>query len=434
MRWCWLVLFAALCAGCGEAPPVRNVVLVVFEGMRADRLSAYGYPERTSPHLDELAEQGVLFESVVSNSSWTLPAMAGLFSGDPPTRHSFDARLKHSLVETIRSAGIRTAAFVEGGEVSERLGFAQGFDSFHDVSQEDGQASIEETFDRANTWLRENAGERFFLLVQSDENQPPYGRRDYTQGLEAGALGQAFEASDATQIRQGLLDFGATERNWLSALYNGSIAASDRQVGKLLGTLAELGLRDDTAVVVTSNHGQNLGGRDPEWPGSQGYDLYDESLLVPLVLHDPSRSDPVKRVTTQVRTIDILHTVIDLLGLPPAAGRTGKSLVPVMAGTESAHRPAWAMVPNSKRSDHRKRFAIRTGTHKLIMTPGARGQLVLELYDLGSDPGERGNLSREQTPERTKLFQALIQTRDDLRRRGLAQYRLDTPRETPATK
>ena len=434
MRWPWLLVAAALWMGCAEAPPPRNLVLIVFDGMRADRLSAYGYPDQTSPHLDELAEQGVLFESAVSNSSWTLPAMVGLFSGDLPTRHSFDGRLKRSLVETIRSAGIRTAAFVEGGLVSDRFGFSRGFDSFHDGRQGDGQASIEETFAKADAWLRQNAGERFFLLVHSTETQPPYARRDYTRGLESGGLGERFEAADAAKIRQGLLDFGSTERSWLGGLYNGGVAASDRQVGKLLQTLGELDIRDETAVVVTSDHGQNLGGRDPEWPGSQGFDLYDESLLVPLILLDPSRDYAVKRVTTQVRTIDTLHTVIDLLGLPPSEGRIGRSLVPVMEGTESTQRLAWATVPSSKYFDHPKRFALRTGSHKLIMTPSRRGQLLFELYDLGSDPGERGNLGQEQTPERTRLFKTLINVRDDLRRRGLAQYRLDAASEAPATK
>ncbi len=430
MRWLWILIASVAWTGCSEAPPPRNVVLIVLDTMRADRLSSYGYPVQTSPNLDALAEEGVLFEIAVSNASWTLPAMAGLFAGDFPTREVFGPRLKRSLVETIRSAGIRTAAFVEGGFVSEHFGFERGFDHFHDGARGDSKVSIEETFGSAATWLRQNHTERFYLLLHTYEPHTPYTRQDYTGGLDRGRLGETFETLDAGKIRMGQLEFGATERTWVRALYDGGITASDRHVGQLLDILKELGIRDQTAVVVTSDHGEDIGGRDPERPGLHGHDLYDESLLVPLIIQVPSRDYEVKRVTTQVRTIDTMHTIVDLLGLPPTQAVLGRTLVPLMDGTEATHRIAWSTVPRSEYLDHPRRFALRNGTHKLIMTPLSRG-IHLELYDLASDPGERANTAQEDPELRTRLFKALIKLRDGLRRIGPAHYRLDGTNDAP---
>ena len=431
MRWLSILIASIAWLGCSEAPPPRNLVLIVLDTTRADRLSSYGYPVQTSPNLDALAEEGVLFETVVSNASWTLPSMTGLFAGDYPTRPIFDIRLKQSLVETIRSAGIRTAAFVEGDFVSQRFGFELGFDRFHDSTQGDSNASIEQTFGNATAWLRDNHSERFFVVVHTDEPGTPYSRRDYTAGLDSGLLSETFEPLDAAKIRAGQLAFGPTERTWVRALYDGGITASDRNVGRLIETLEQLGIRDQTAVVVTSDHGEDIGGREPELPGTHGHDLYDESLLVPLIIHDPSRDYPVKRITTQVRTIDTMHTIVDLLGLSPTEGLLGRSLVPLMNGTEANHRVAWSTVQRSKSLGHPRRFALRNGTHKLIVTPVDRGKLQLELYDLASDPGERANTAQENPEIRTRLFKALISLRDGMRRYGQPHYRIDEMNDAP---
>ncbi|MEE2673205.1 MAG: sulfatase [Myxococcota bacterium] len=431
MRWLFALIASLAWLGCSEAPPPRNLVLVVLDSARADRLSSYGYPVQTSPNLDALAEEGVLFEATVSNGSWTLPSMTGLFAGDYPTRSIFDNRLKQSLVETIRSAGIRTAAFVEGGFVSERFGFELGFDLFHDAAQVDSNVSIEKTFEDASAWLRENHAERFFVFVHTYEPSTPYSRRDYTDGLDSGKLGERFGPLDASKIRTGQLDFGPTERTWVRALYDGGITASDRNVGRLLETLRQLGIRDQTAVVVTGNHGEDIGGREPEWPGTHGHDLYDESVLVPLIIHDPSHDYPVKRIRSQVRTIDTMHTVVHLLGLSPTEGVLGRTLVPLMNGTEANHRFAWSTVQGSKSFGLPRRFAVRNGTHKLIMTPIERGKIQLELFDLASDPGERVNTAQADTPTRTQLFKALVNLRDGLRRQGQANYRVDRTVDTP---
>jgi arylsulfatase A-like enzyme len=428
-------ILLAVLLGCSEPERPKNVVLILLDTLRADHLSSYGYPVETSPVLDDLARQGVLFETVVSNAPWTLPAMAGLFSGDFPTKKLFDETLHRSLVDPIHDAGLRTAAFVEGGFLSEKFGFARGFDTFHDgaagkelgVIGKDGQSVvIEETFRAATEWLRENHDEPFFLVIHTYEPHTPYRRMELTGGLDPGGLGETFEVVDVARIRKGLLDFGSVERTYVKALYDSGVLTSDRHVGELLEILAELGVRDQTAIVVTSDHGEDIGGREPEWPGVHGQNLYDELLLVPLIIHDPTRSYPVQRVTRQVRTIDTLHTVLDLLGLPAAESNHGRSLLPLMRGEEEKDRFAWSAAPKAAYFDFEERYALRTGAHKLIMSPMGPGgnRYEVELYDLASDPGERSNTAEVDAERRLRLRDLLLGLREGLEADGVPRYRI----------
>jgi len=139
----WGCLGALLALGLGvascapaEPEPLRGAVLVVLDTLLAEHVSAYGSERETTPQLDRLAQQGVLFEAAISNSSWTLPAMAGMLSGSFPSASVFDRKLSRSLVEPLRGAGFRTAAFTEGGFVSAFYGLERGFDVWQEVEDE----------------------------------------------------------------------------------------------------------------------------------------------------------------------------------------------------------------------------------------------------------------------------------------------------------
>src|SRR5262245_9183208 len=329
-----LLTLGALTA-CAPQPP-RNAVLIVLDTLRADRLFAYGNPRPTSPELDGLAREGALFETVVSNAPWTLPAMVGLMTGEYPTARTYDAGLRRSLALELEAAGFVTAAFTEGAFVSRRYGFELGFQEFRehegsvpfllDAPREDAQAErgIQKTFRWAKEWLAQTSRERrFFLLVHTYEPHVPYRRRTFADGLPRGRLGPTFEAASAVEIKRAERIPDETELAYIRALYDGGVAACDRAVGELLAELERLGIAQQTLVVVTADHGEDLGDRIPLRPGNHGHALYDEQLRVPLILRDPTRSFPVRRVSAQVRLVDVMPTVLDLLGLPPAADREG---------------------------------------------------------------------------------------------------------------
>lgn len=239
---------AATClamVGCAEAPELRGAVLIVLDTLRADRLSAYGHERETSPNLDRLAREGVLFENAFSSSSWTLPAVVGLLSARQPTAGVFDGTLRHSQVEALRDAGLRTAAMTEGGYVSRFYGLDRGFDQFREVEgpvrntvlarafANLKRGGIEETFAAAREWLEQHADARFFLLVHSYEVHAPYRRREYSEGLERGSLGPSFEIPDAQRVRDRELPIGDVERRYVGALYDGGVREADRRVSTL---------------------------------------------------------------------------------------------------------------------------------------------------------------------------------------------------------
>lgn len=429
-----LVLFASACGG--ETRP-RSAILVLIDTLRADRMSLYGAQRPTTPVLDALAERAVVFDSAVSNSTWTLPAVAGLLSGRYLDAGVLDHGLRRSLVQQLRDAGFRTAAFTEGGFVSRHFGFDLGFETFreqefvnplvdteppadHVPAVEPGR-EIDKTFELAETWLRGVGDAPFFLMVHTYEPHTPYQRDTFAASLDRGGLGPVFDIVAAAMAVKGMLRLGETRLAYVRALYDGGVLESDRHVGELLATLDSLGLADDTLVVVTSDHGEDLGDRDPPMPGSHGHAVYDEQALVPLLVYDPTRRFPLSRVGWQVRTIDTMHTILDRLGLPPADGGRGRSLVPLMEGAEAGHRIAFTRVMQNEKYARPELYAVRTGTRKLMVTPHGphwkRDEIAL--FDLEADPGERSDIGDAEPDERERLLRRLRRIRGALERRGL---------------
>jgi len=441
-----LALLAALPA-CTPAPRPKNAVLIVLDTLRADRLSAYGNPRPTSPVLDAMARDGALFETVVSNAPWTLPAMVGLMTGEYPTARTYDAGLRRSLALQLQEAGYATVAFTEGAFVSKRYGFDLGFQEFRehegsvpfllDAQVEDAEADpargIEKTFGWAKAWLAEHGRERpFFLFVHTYEPHVPYRRRTFAEGLPHGRLGPTFEAGSAIAAKRSEQLADEVELAYIRALYDGGVAACDRAVGELLAELERLGIAQATLVVVTSDHGEDLGDRLPLRPGNHGHALYDEQLRVPLIVRDPTRDFAVRRVSAQVRLVDVMPTILDLLGLPASPHRNGRSLVPLLRGEESEPRLAWSEIPHHALVDPGVRWAVRTASHKLIVTPppaGESGEARLELYDLQTDARERANLAARDPGRRAELMKQLRSVALDLNASGAAVYRevSDTP-------
>jgi arylsulfatase A-like enzyme len=430
---------AALLA-CTPARP-RNAVLIVLDTLRADRLSAYGNPLPTSPVLDAMARDGALFEAVESNAPWTLPAMVGLMTGEYPTARTYHAGLRRSLVLQLQEAGFATVAFTEGAFVSKRYGFEQGFQEFreHEGSEPflledlaapekaDPDRGIEKTFRWARSWLAEHGRERpFFLMVHTYEAHVPYRRRTFAEALPRGRLGPTFESASAIAVKRSELPVGEVEIAYARALYDGGVAACDHHVGELLAELDRLGIAQETLVVVTSDHGEDLGDRPPLRLGNHGHALYEEQLRVPLIIRDPTRKFALSRVPEPVRLVDVMPTVLDLLGLPAAPQRDGRSLLPLLRGETIEPQTAWSEIPRHALIDPGLRWAVRIGSHKLIVTPpqtGEAGEARLELYDLRADAGERSNLAARDPARRAALMDRLRSVSLALHERGAADYR-----------
>ena len=437
---------------CGGTPAPPSVVLVSIDTLRADRLNAYGYRDRTvSPHLDGLARDGILFESHVSASPWTTPAHLSLLTSLSPHSHGVTAsvawlmkglgqggqyqRLADShetLAEVLARGGYATAAFTGGGTMDASIGFDQGFDVYDSSMAKLG----EEGFAGMTAWIDAHRGRPFFLFWHTFETHAPYHDATFLgealppgkaaalghRLAEAGRLEGPFLAEDVGE--EALRAHGAHTREVCSALYDGGVLSADRWVGRLLETLKGAGLYDRVLVVLTSDHGEQLGegpgeaggeARDGHFYNAHGHTLYEELLRVPLIVKLPGSPGPARRVSAVTRAIDVMPTILDLVGLSPASpGRVqGRSLRPLWTGPPPEAREAFSEALSTDRESK----SLRDSRHKYVVSMwprqvSRRGRshvperdrlAAVELYDLMADPGERRNLLRDPTPEIARL-------------------------------
>ncbi len=408
-----------------EPSKLQGVVVILLDTVRADHLSGAGYARETTPNIDALAEQGVRFGNVVSNSPWTLPSAAGLVTGQY-TQRLRSHRLSQSLIEEFQQADVTTAAFTEGGFVSRMYGFDRGFDHYEEEEgaiqllqpgqprNENPTGGIENTFARASQWLKEHKDERFLLFIHTYEPHTPYTDHTFTEGMDAGRVGDVLTVDFVWRIQQGEIELTDSELEYIKALYDGGIYKSDQHVGQLVSLLEELGLRDRTLVAVTSDHGEELADQYPAETGGHGHSLRDPLLLVPLVIHDPTREFAVRDVSAQVRLLDVIPTVAELFGVPRRRVTDGLSLVPLMDGESKEDRVA--LSGNTKRGP--PRFSVRSMGFKYIFSNGLDGAEIPllpkpakhQLYDLTADPDEKHNLA-DTKPELLSTMQQLLDTR-----------------------
>lgn len=429
--------------GCStEKPPDRlqGVILILLDTVRADHLSCYGYARKTTPNLDRLAAQGVRFESAISYAPWTLPSTIAILSAEYPER-VYDSKLRRSMVEQLQAAGIRTGAVTEDAWVSRTFGLDLGFDEWIEEAgpvqmlepgqrrDPDARGSIERTFARARDWLERRKDERFFLLIHTYEPHAPYVHRDFVGERTSAVIGETYQLRMQNLLQSGKLSLGPDDIAFARDLYDGDILATDRAVGSLLEFLQRSGLADRTAIVVTSDHGEELGDHYPAFTGDHGHVLYDSLIRVPLLLKNPLRAYPRRTIAEQARLVDVLPTVADLLAVPPGAPVDGSSLVPLLEGRPEPERVALSAHTRAGPT----RVSVRALGHKyvewrpidedwppLLPEPPER-----ELYDLANDPGELDNLI-DRRPEIARALKVLL----DAGRQDLAEpHRTTVPDE-----
>jgi arylsulfatase A-like enzyme len=409
----------------GGADDRPNLLLISADTLRADRLGCYGAERETSPSIDRLAREGLLFERVYAPSNWTLPSHYSLFTGLDPAAHGVNPDMgavagyfrpaellpvkgtgaEVTLAETLRERGYRTWAFTESGWVSPRFGFDQGFDAYH--AEPAGLAATEE---HALAWLERNA-ERgpWFLFVHSYEvHQPyhapePFASRFVAPDHVGFALpGARVPIHELVRFRHPA--FPATEGDVeaLRGLYDGEVAYLDQAVGRIRALLEKAGVERRTVLVFTSDHGEELFERGAV---DHVHSLHDEVARVPLVLWAPGRLalPPGTRVGGgPVSLVDLAPTLAGLLGVGEGAPRgQGRDLSRLLVEPPVAEKPArlpsgepvFAESLGRGGEPVRAVWMERAGRlYKYLRRDGREG-LVERLFDLSSDPGETRNLS-----------------------------------------
>jgi arylsulfatase A-like enzyme len=387
-----------------------NVLLVILDAARAESFGAYGYPRRTTPEIDRIASEGVVFDRVYTPAVYTLGAMSSLWTSQYPDRHhsevSFSARLpkdRLTLAELLSAQGIHTAGFVANAVAGKGFGFDRGFVEFHEVFRTLGSRG--DVFRRAlPPWLAANRGRRFFAYVHFREPhfpydpEPPFDTRFGPDGPIPKAARR--DAAFFTDVNQGRRPFGEAEREHLVRLFDGNLAFADQEVGALRKAMEAEGLWERTVVIVAADHGEELFERG--WIGHNVH-VYEPSVRVPLIVRFPKGAGPAgQRVAALTDLLDVAPTIADVLGARGKGGSDrqfqGRSLLPVIAGAPG--KP----VVLSRTVWDRPRYALRDERYKFFYDTRTGEE---RLYDLEKDPGETRDVGPSEPLRAAYYRQAL---------------------------
>lgn len=375
-----------------RARTAKNVIVVVLDTTRADAFAPFAPNTIHTPELDAFAAAGTAFTSAYSQENWTKPSVATMLSSLYPTTHT--ARKAKSklpdevtfLSQHLDAHGFETVMMSANAVISDKFGFARGWDDFQNHSRST-QGNGRHLYRRAAKWLEDHHDDgRFFLWVQSVDAHTTYDvpRRywsRYFEGEYDGPIGSTFDAEEQIAIGNSDMRISSRDLDWIKALYYGEVTFQDKQLGVLFDKIEELGLYDDTIVVVTNDHGEEL--REHGSMG-HGYSLYEEMTRAPLVVHYPPLLPAATQVDTIVEQVDLAPTLVEALGLPPMLDVDGLSLLDLFGRRPVRQRPLYAVASavNGTRS-------IRVGRWKLIV---GETKDWLHLFDLERDPGEQHDL------------------------------------------
>ena len=403
VRLAALALLPALSPPAGAAPRagVRpNVVVVVVDTLRADRLAAYGDTLGRTPFLTELAGRAAVFSNARTVSTWTVPSVASLFTSRYPTQHgvaAFTSRFAPSdvlLAERLAAAGYLTGGFTANFQLSARAGYDRGFQTWRSFPAGD-KLPGSELRREALAWLdatwAPSSGRPVFLFLQFMEPHSPYdppaAMRERSKALEPAGADATVANAKLVDLRFG--DLSPAEVTLLQLLYDGEVRAVDAELRQLFAELAARHVLDDAVVVVTSDHGEEF---MEHRLLLHGFTLYEAALRVPLLLLLP-REAVESRVAANVSLLDVGPTLLDVLGEPPEPRFEGRSLVPLLRSVAAAgaDRDVVAeLLYAGEGGDWRQHSAaLVRGTSKLLIpSPNLVPLRTAEWYDLASDPEE----------------------------------------------
>lgn len=425
-------------AGCpGPTPkPVKHVVLLVIDTQRFDRLGAYGCQRALTPAIDELARESVVFERCASQASWTSPSMVSMMTGCYVAEELMTIPAeKPTLAECFRDAGWSTGGFVCNDILNPDTGFARGFQTF------EGELKPYEPNTPILEWLRAHKDERTFTWIHLNEvhdelvegehcyrPQPESEWRKYRDVREGFSAGRQSYYDELTRSL-GLVEREASLARMQeeAGSYDDDVRCEDRRVGEILRELRQLGIWDQTLLVLGADHGEGLFTREQYLWGTRkaalergekptlfntlqmthAMQVNTELVHVPLIVHAPGV--PAERVAGWVENIDIAPTLLELAGVPRNGAHQGQSLVPLLLDPRDEAALREAVFSHSLWNDS----AIAQDSLQLILASPAGMcdfELQTRVYDLGRDPEARDNLVGRQ-PERERALAALITRR-----------------------
>lgn len=394
-----------------------NVVFILIDALRQDHLGCYGYQRDTSPAIDELARQGVIFNHAYSSSPWTKPSVASFFTSLHPNNHD---TLSHNnmlpeqpltFAEVLKNQGYCTYFLTAGNyNIDKKYNFHQGFDYF--FNDRIDAAHLTGTFLSLLPKLRKK---RFFAYIHYMDTHLPYNKNKYNDWfMKRKQVNPRFEPGKISHKTVKKLavsnQLSIEDKNYLESLYDGQIKFVDENLERIITAFESNQMLDDTLVIITSDHGEEF------WDHhnfEHGHTMYNELLQVPLVIAG-NKFKPLA-VDTPVRLIDLLPTVIDILKVEALHyNLKGTSFLNLLQGKKKAPGiPIFAM--GTLYGD--EKYCLIKDNNKIIINTGNRkgkGNLIgsrnkskIEFYDIAKDPRESENLANTQ-PENAARLKKLL--------------------------
>ena len=358
---------------------IQNIVLISIDTCRADYLSCYGYPHKTTPNIDAVADNGIIFENVISPVPLTLPAHASMLTGTIPPYHGVHDNFNYwlgssniTIAETLKDNGFTTAAIISAFVMDSQFGLNQGFDTYYDrfdrkVNQpEASERPGRQTSLLAENWLEQHKDQRFFLFLHYYDPHTKYEPPE------------PFASKFADN------------------LYAGEIAYTDYCIAQVIQKLKDLGLFDSTLLIITGDHGEMLGEHREQ---EHGYFIYQSAIKIPLIFKLPQQRKS-KNIKDTVSLIDIVPTICNLLNIQPPPQLQGKDLSPYFSGN---HKPAeqrylYCESLTSTKYGCSPLLGVISEGWKYIQTTKP------ELYDTNKDAAESINLI-EKHPHWARILQ-----------------------------
>lgn len=419
----------------------KNVILIVIDALRHDGLSCFGNTRKTSPNIDSLARKGALFTQAFSASGSTPGSMGAIMTASYPLFHTeifnkdsakvtdfgysrfytendrdghFASGLP-TLAEILRDNGFETAGFSTNPSLTRELNYARGFDNFEEFPDKrywDPFPSAEIVSDHVKSRLSQRDGGNSFIYIHYMDGHHPYGaphpfidrfKSDFVDGKSHKQINEQWYGETDQEILAGISDHAR-------ALYDAQICYLDHHLGELFRFMRRKGCLNDTLVVIVSDHGEEFleHGRTVHHP-----QIYDELVRIPLIIYCPGAIRK-GRVPHLVRSVDILPTILDVLGIENQYSFDGCSLLPTLQGKEHI-RPDFAYM------DSPPYRGIRTSEWKLIRNEETK---ALELYNLESDPGETRNVAETNSEKASELVERLDTLCHQLARDSVAADRV----------
>ncbi len=386
----------------------KNIILISLDSVRPDHLGCYGYNRDTSPVIDEIAAHGAIFKNAISASPWTLPSHMSILSSKYPSEAGFFqaregttprlvpghylnyCRMQSedpALAEILKANNYRTAAFTGGIFVSPVFFMDRGFEEFYEsriAKNEMGLIDVKDDLENVRKWLKENSDEKFFIFFHTYETHFPNTR-------------EIFKTKNKGNLKDSII-----------SRYDSGIRYTDEALKTVLTFLKQKNLMHDTLIIITSDHGENFSplaikyGKNKS--GFHGMSMYDSELKVPLIIGGIEGRIKGKSIDEQVRTIDIMPTILELAGIPVDSNLRGKSLALYMNSKEPEQKEVLAFSEATFiRKNISEKKSLRTSNYKLVKNLGTDEEKKMdsyepyELYNLKDDSGETRNIvSREK--------------------------------------